>query len=147
MARATVDGRKHELRNQMVESGFLAEDSVLTADQTYEWSAGTMHEMLAPQPFTYTREDPIRAIRVYIDLRATDHPARHMLLPAESAFFPRLFVSMYTIFARLRATLAARSIYDDLDGVAEPATVLGKQHHAWVRRRGLPCGLQDHDHP
>ena len=147
LARATVDGRKHELRAQMVESGFLAEDSVLTVDQAYEWWAETMHEMLAPQPFTYTRDDPMRAIRGYIDLRAADHPARHMLLPDEAAFFPRLFVSMYTIFATLHATLPARSIYDDLDGVAEPATALGKQHHAWVRRRGLPCGLQDHDHP
>jgi hypothetical protein len=59
----------------MVESGFLARDSVLTADQAYEWWAGTMHEMLAPQPFTYTRDDPIRAIRGFLDLRAAEHPA------------------------------------------------------------------------
>ena len=25
-----------------------------------------MHEMLAPQPFTYTRDDPIRAIRALL---------------------------------------------------------------------------------
>jgi hypothetical protein len=30
---------------------------------------------------------------------------------------------------------------DDLDGVAEPITPLGKQHIGWVRRRGLPFGL------
>ena len=146
MARATVDGRKHELRDLMVESGFLARDSVLTVDQAYEWWAGTMHEMLAPQPFTYTRDDPIRAIRGFLDLRAADHPARQMLMPEESAFFPRLFVAMYTLFATLQVTLPARSIYDDLDGIAEPVTPLGKQHHAWVRRRGLPCGLENHDH-
>jgi hypothetical protein len=70
-----------------------------------------------------------------------------MSMPEESAFFPRLYVAMYTTFATLRATLPARSIYDDLDGVTEPVTPLGKQHHAWVRRRGLPCGLDDHDHP
>jgi predicted unusual protein kinase regulating ubiquinone biosynthesis (AarF/ABC1/UbiB family)/class 3 adenylate cyclase len=147
MARATVDGRKNELRDLMVESGFLASDSAMTVDQAYEWWAGTLHEMLAPQPFAYTRDDPIRAIRGFIDLRAADHPARQMLLPEESAFFPRLYVGMYTLFATLQATLPARSIYDDLDGIAEPGTPLGEQHHAWVRRRGLPCGLEAHDHP
>jgi hypothetical protein len=45
------------------------------------------------------------------------------------------------------ATFYARSINDDLDGVAEPITPLGKQHHAWLRRRGLPCGLNAHEHP
>jgi hypothetical protein len=119
----------------------------MTVDQAYEWWAGTLHEMLAPQPFAYTRDDPIRAIRGFIDLRAADHPARQMLLPEESAFFPRLYVGMYTLFATLQVTLPARSIYDDLDGIAEPGTPLGEQHHAWVRRRGLPCGLDDHDHP
>jgi len=147
MARATVDGRKHELRDLMVESGFLASDSAMTVDQAYEWWAGTLHEMVAPQPFAYTRDDPIRAIRGFIDLRAADHPARQMLLPEESAFFPRLYVGMYTLFATLQATLPARSIYDDLDGIAGPGTPLGEQHHAWVRRRGLPCGLDTHDHP
>jgi hypothetical protein len=38
-------------------------------------------------------------------------------------------------------------MYDDTDGVAEPITPLGKQHGAWVRRRGLPYGLEPHDHP
>jgi class 3 adenylate cyclase len=144
MGRATIDGRKDELRDLMVESGFLARDSDLTADRAYEWWAGTMHEMLAPQPFTFTRDDPMRAIRGFVDLRAADHPARQMLLPDETAFFPRLFVAMYAMFSTLHVTLPARSICDDLDGVAEPVTPLGKQHHAWVRRRGLPCGLDDH---
>jgi len=91
----------------------------MTVDQAYEWWAGTLHEILAPQPFAYTRDDPIRAIRGFIDLRAADHPARQMLLPEESAFFPRLYVGMYTLFATLQVTLPARSIYDDLDGIAD----------------------------
>ena len=68
-----------------------------------------------------------------LTFRAADHPARQMSMPEESAFFPRLYVAMYTTFATLRATLPARSIYDDLDGVTEPVTPLGKQHHTWVR--------------
>jgi hypothetical protein len=31
-----------------------------------------------------------------------------------------------------------RAIMDDMDGVAKPITPLGKQHHNWVRQRGLP---------
>ena len=43
--------------------------------------------------------------------------------------------------------LPARAIADDMDGVAEPITELGKQHHAWVRERGLPSALDHHAHP
>ena len=38
---------------------------------------------------------------------------------------------MYNLFATLQATLPARAINDDMDGIAEPVTALGKQHHAW----------------
>jgi hypothetical protein len=147
MARAAVDGRKHELRDLMVETGFLVNESTLTAEEAYEWWSGILYELLAPQPVTYTHDAPKRAIRGMIDVRAADHPARRLSIPGDFVFFPRLTIGMNTIFATLRATLDARSIYDDLDGIAEPATSLGKQHHSWVRRRGLPCGLEVHDHP
>jgi hypothetical protein len=105
-----------------------------------------MHELLVPQPVTYTHDTPKHAIRGLIDVRPADHPARRMSMPGDFALFPRLTVGMNTMFAALRVTLEARSIYDDLDGVAEPTTALGRQHHAWVRRRALPCGLDGHDH-
>src|ERR1700732_2329276 len=78
---------------------------------------------------------------------ASVHPALQMLRPEESAFFPRVYVGMYTLFATLQATLPARAIYDDMDGIAEPVTPLGEQPRAWVRRRAPPCGLEAHDHP
>jgi adenylate cyclase len=142
MARAAVDGRKHELRDLMVQTGFLASDSTLTVEEAYKWWSEILYELLAPQPVTYTHDAPRRAIRELIDVRATDHPARRLSIPGDFVFFPRLTFGMNTIFATLGATLDARSIYDDLDGIAEPVTPLGKQHHAWVRRRGLPCGLE-----
>jgi hypothetical protein len=58
-----------------------------------------------------------------------------------------VYIGMYNLFATLQATLPARAINDDMDGIAEPVTPLGKQHHAWVRRRGLPFGLEAHHHP
>lgn len=147
MARAAVDGRKDHLRGLMIETGFLAGDSTLTAQEAYEWWSEILHELLGPQPVTYTHDCSKRVIRGLIDVRAADHPARRLSIPGDFVLFPRLTLGMNTLFAALGATLEARAIYDDLDGVAEPVTPLGKQHHAWVRRRGLPCGLEAHDHP
>ena len=147
MARAAVEGHKQELLDLMIQTGFLASDSTLTAEEGYQWWAEILYEMLAPQPFTYTHDDPKRLIRGMMGVRAADHPARRLSMPEDFAFFPRLTFGMYTLFATLHATVEARSIYDDMDGVAAPVTPLGKRHHAWVHRRGLPCGLEAHDHP
>jgi hypothetical protein len=38
-----------------------------------------------------------------------------------------------------------RAIADDINNVAEPITILGKQHHAWVGDRGLPNAFDHHD--
>ena len=62
-------------------------------------------------------------------------------------FLSRVNLIMNPILAMLGATVHIRSIIDDMDGVAEPITPLGKQHDAWVRQRRLPYGLEPHDHP
>jgi hypothetical protein len=54
---------------------------------------------------------------------------------------------MNSIFAALEATFHVRGVVDDMDGVAEPISELGKQHVAWVRQRGLPFGTDHHDQP
>jgi predicted unusual protein kinase regulating ubiquinone biosynthesis (AarF/ABC1/UbiB family) len=147
MPRAAADGRRHELRDLMVECGFLTRDSTLTADETYQWWAAILFEMLAPQPVTYTQETSQRAIRALIDIRSPDHPVRRMSVPDDFVFTSRISLSMNSICAKLGATLHARSIGEDMDGVAEPITPLGKQHDAWVQQRGLPYGLEPHEHP
>ena len=147
MVRAAVDGRQHDLRDLMVETGYFASDSTLTADEAYQWMAGLLYEVLAPQPVSFTQDASQRAIRALIDLRSPDHPVRRMSAPDDFVFFPRLNLIMNPLFATLGATIYARSIMDDMDGVAEPITPLGKQHDAWVRQRGLPYGLDLHDHP
>ncbi|MUM09301.1 hypothetical protein B5P44_31505 [Mycobacterium sp. CBMA 213] len=35
-----------------------------------------------------------------------------------------------------------RAVLDELDGIAAPFTPLGVAHDSWVRRCGLPYGLQ-----
>ncbi|MGH9208572.1 MAG: hypothetical protein ACRD1G_18810 [Acidimicrobiales bacterium] len=131
----------------MVESGHFTNDSTLTADEAYQWWAELLYESLAPQPPTYTLRASQRAIRGLIDVRSPDHPVRRMSVPDDFAFFPRMHLGLSAICATLGATIHARSIIDDMDGVAEPITPLGKLHDAWVRERGLPHGLEPHDHP
>jgi len=99
--------------------------------------------LLAPQPVTYTEETSRRAIASLLDIRDADHLMRHITVPADFVFFSRLNLSMNAIFTALHATFHARAAVDDMDGVAEPITELGRQHAAWVRGRGLPFGLDD----
>ncbi|MEZ0051318.1 putative unusual protein kinase regulating ubiquinone biosynthesis (AarF/ABC1/UbiB family) [Mycobacterium sp. MAA66] len=145
MMRSGVDGRKDELRARMVENGFFTADSGLTADDAYRWYQTIIYEILAPQPVTYTAETSQRAIASLLDVRDADHPMRHITVPPDLVFFSRLNLSMNAIFTALRATFYARATLNDIDGVAAPVTELGRQHVAWVRRRGLPFGIDDHE--
>ncbi|BBX84922.1 ABC1 kinase family protein [Mycolicibacterium aubagnense] len=144
MMRSAVDGRKHDLRAIMIESGFFTADSVLTADDAYQWYEGIIYEILAPQPATYTEETSRRAIASFLDVRDADHPMRHITVPPDLVFFSRLNLSMNAIFTALRATFHARAAVDDMDGAAAPITDLGQAHVAWVRQRGLPFGMDAH---
>jgi predicted unusual protein kinase regulating ubiquinone biosynthesis (AarF/ABC1/UbiB family) len=146
LMRAAIDGRKHDLRRLMVETGYFTSDSTLTADEAYEVIAELSYEWIAPQPITYTPEASQRAIRAMLGLRSPDHVVRRMSIPDDFVFLPRFSLCVNPILAKLGATIYARSILDDMDGTGEPTTPLGKQHDAWVRQRGLPYGLQAHDH-
>lgn len=145
MARAAVDNQRGELRAAMVENGFITDDSTLTGDEAYQWWEAVLYELLAPQPATYTPEASERAIRSLIDIRSPDHPVRRMLVPPDFVFFSRLNLSMNAVFTALNATLYARSLLDDMDGVAPPITDLGKMHNAWVQHRRLPYGMDHHE--
>jgi predicted unusual protein kinase regulating ubiquinone biosynthesis (AarF/ABC1/UbiB family) len=146
-ARAIIDGRKHDLHHLMAELGYFAGGSALSVDEAYQWYAELLYEVLAPQPVTFTQDAAERAIRGLVDLRSPDHPVRRLSAPDDLVFFSRLSLTLNPIYAMLNATVYFRSVLDDLDGVAEPTTPLGKQHEAWVRQRGLPYGLEPHDHP
>jgi predicted unusual protein kinase regulating ubiquinone biosynthesis (AarF/ABC1/UbiB family) len=143
MERATVDGRRQDLRDLMVQSGYLTENSDLTVDHAYEWWSTLLDDVLAPQPVTYTPDDHQRAMRSMFDSRSPDHPVRRVSVPNDFVLLSRVKLSMSAICAQLGATLHVRSMTDDMDGIGEPITPLGKQHDAWVRNRGLPHGL-DH---
>lgn len=50
-----------------------------------------------------------------------------MSVPDDFVFFTRINLGINTISATLGATIHARAMVDDMDGVAEPITPLGKQ--------------------
>ena len=145
MVRSAVEGRRDDLRARMVESGFFTADSPLTADDAYRWYQDIIYEILAPQPVTYTEETSRRAVASLLDVRDADHLMRRVTVPPDFVFFSRLNLSMNAIFTALGATFYARASLDDMDGVDEPVTDLGRRHVAWVRRRGLPFGTDDHE--
>lgn len=144
--RAAVEGRKRHLRDLMAETGYFAADSTITADEAYQWFAEFIYEYLVPQPATYTLDASHRTIRNMIDVRSPDHLGRRMSVPDGFALFPRVSIGLTAICAMLGGTIHARAITDDMDGVAAPITPLGKQHIGWVRQRGLPFGLEHHEH-
>lgn len=146
MMRAMVEGRVDDHRNLMIQMGFLTADSVLSTEDLRRWAAEMTYELTMPQPVTYTPDTTARTLREMFP-GGSDHPIAQLQVPAEFVFTSRISLAVNSVAAGLQATLPLRAIFDDLDGVAEPITELGKLHHAWVRERGLPSALDHHDHP
>jgi predicted unusual protein kinase regulating ubiquinone biosynthesis (AarF/ABC1/UbiB family) len=148
MTRATLEGRKADLRDCLVQAGFLDADSDLTADELYHWQSQLFYEAInMPQPATYTPDTTNRVMRGIFDQRDPHHPMARMHAPDDFVFLSRTQLAIGSICAALNFTAPVRSIWDDMDGICEPITELGKLHHAWVRERGLPGALDHHDHP
>jgi predicted unusual protein kinase regulating ubiquinone biosynthesis (AarF/ABC1/UbiB family) len=148
MFRAVMEGRTNDYRDLMVQAGFLDNESDLTADDLYQWQAEALYEIFeAPQPATYSPQTTRRVLHGYFGARGPDHPMGRMNAPDDYVFAGRSTFALNAVTAGLGATLPMRAIMDDIDGVTEPITELGKLHHAWVRERGLPGALDQHDHP
>jgi predicted unusual protein kinase regulating ubiquinone biosynthesis (AarF/ABC1/UbiB family) len=148
IVRAAIDDREGDLRDGMVRAGFITSDSSLTAEELQGYWSHVFYEIIvAPQPATYSPESSARAARWLFGLHDSANPMTRMSAPDDLAFAPRMQTAVSSVCGALHATLPARAIADDMDGVAEPITELGKLHHAWVRDSGLPGALDHHDHP
>ena len=120
----------------------------MTADELYDWQTQLLYEFTqASQPVTFTRDSMDRLVHGMFNARDNHHPVARMTAPDDFVMVSRVQLAVTSVCAGLGATLPARAIADDYDGVAEPVTTLGKQHHAWARDRGLPTALEHHDHP
>lgn len=145
VVRNVVDDRKAELRSDLVAAGFLTADSPLSAGDVHAFYTQVFYELIAePQPVTYTPDSGARSARWLFGLTSAN-PLTAMSTPNDYVFAPRVQQALTNICGGLNATLPARSINDDMDGIAEPTTELGMLHHAWVRERCLPSALDDHE--
>jgi predicted unusual protein kinase regulating ubiquinone biosynthesis (AarF/ABC1/UbiB family) len=143
--RATVDGRHDDLRTYAVTAGFITDASPLTAADVAEFWGHVLHETIADdQPATYTPVNTALSARWLFGLDAAN-PLSKMSAPDDYAFAPRAQQALTAVCAGLNATVPARAIADDMDGITPPTTALGQAHHAWVRERGLPGAFDDHD--
>jgi predicted unusual protein kinase regulating ubiquinone biosynthesis (AarF/ABC1/UbiB family) len=147
IARNVIEGRSTELRQAMAQAGFLSPDSPVSGDEVLALYSQIFYEVVAaPQPATYSPGSGARTARWCFGLDSAN-PLSRMTAPDDYVFAPRVQTALNSVCGALHATLPARSIADDMDGVSEPITELGKLHHAWVRERGLPGALDHHDHP
>ncbi|MCZ0730926.1 ABC1 kinase family protein [Mycolicibacterium iranicum] len=148
IVRATIDQRFDDLRDDVISAGFLTADSPMTGeDLAAFWTQVFYEGIAAPQPVTYSAASTTRTAR-WMFSPDSANPLSRMHIPDAYAFAPRVQQALTLICAALHATLPARGITDDMDGVAPPCTPLGDQHHAWVRRRELPGAFDDHNaHP
>lgn len=144
--RAAVEGRLADYRECLAQMGYFTKDSTLTDDELQRWVSDMAYEATSPQPVTYTPEESARIIRGFFNVRDSDHPLAKVSPPPENAFTSRIMLAFTSVAAGLNATIYARAIMDDMDGIAEPISDLGKLHHAWVRERGLPGAFDHHDH-
>ena len=137
--RTTLDHQLDDLRTVLQQQGFFGPDSDLTKDEVYGWCSQTVRAMTGPQPFAFGSGESTSIIRQVLE--SNDAVLRRMDVPADWVFISRLSLGIDTVLAELQATGYYRSIVDDLDGVAEPETELGKKHVVWARDRGLPFGM------
>jgi predicted unusual protein kinase regulating ubiquinone biosynthesis (AarF/ABC1/UbiB family) len=146
--RASMEERKDDFRDLLVQVGAVSADSSLTADDLQQWIVDTAAvDYTANEPVTFTPDATGRTISGMFDIRDSNHVVARMSSPPWLVFTSRIQLAWTSVAVGLQARLPIRAIMDDIDGVAEPITELGKLHHAWVRERGLPGALDHHDHP
>lgn len=144
VVRNTIDKNLDDLRADVIEAGFITDDFPISSAELCDFWTQVFYDVIAaPQPVTYTTKSAARTTR-WMFSPDSANPLSRMQVPDAYAFAPRVHQALTSISAKLHATLPARSIVDDMDGIAEPTTELGKLHHAWVRERGLPGAFDDH---
>ncbi|MCV7090805.1 AarF/ABC1/UbiB kinase family protein [Mycobacterium interjectum] len=146
--RASMEERKRDFRDLLVQVGAVSAESSLTADDLQQWIVETAAvDYTANEPVTFMPDATGRTISGMFDIRDSNHVVARMSAPPWLVFTSRIELAWASVAVGLQATLPIRAIMDDLDGVAEPSTELGKLHHSWVRERGVPGAFDHHDHP
>ena len=120
------------LRLAFVDAGFMTADDDLDPQRLLEWASVGYEPLLAPQPFTFTREFARAAIAHQFGL-VSEHRAMayHFEVPWDFVRLSRITVGVHFILTGREATNDWRSIAEEqwLDG--PPSTALGEAEAAW----------------
>ncbi|MFC9980615.1 ABC1 kinase family protein [Gordonia sp. NPDC127522] len=140
--RAAVDDERDKVYHLARDHGFIGRDSDLTVDDVFGWWSMMSATVRADQPHTFESADVSEVVRSFFDADGTGATTRKMTIPSDYVMLARINLGINAIFSELGATIDTREMTDVLDGVPRaPTTEAGRQHSAWIERRGLPRGL------
>ncbi|RZS44705.1 putative unusual protein kinase regulating ubiquinone biosynthesis (AarF/ABC1/UbiB family) [Herbihabitans rhizosphaerae] len=139
MERAGNEGDPVRLWHEATALGFTTGGRAPSPEQLADWLDVLWRPSTGEQPFTYTPEFGMEATRQVMSPFGTHAEVlRRIDLPPDFTFFLRTDAGLTAILCRLGATGYWRSIVDEYDGVAPPATELG---HAEIEFWGaIPAG-------
>jgi len=137
--RAAAEERAEDLRQLMIDHGIIDSLEEITPEDCLEYVLAACEWALIDQDLTITPELASGAFVLAVDPRASEYAGmKQQNLPPEHLFSRRADFLTFGVLGQLEATgnwhrIAREWLYGD-----DPVTELGKQHHAWLARRGLP---------
>ncbi|AHH21842.1 putative ATP-binding protein [Nocardia nova SH22a] len=137
--RAAAEERAEDLRQLMIDHGIIDSPEEITPEDCLEYVLAACEWALIDQDLTITPELASGAFVLAVDPRAGEYAGmKQQNLPPEHLFSRRADFLTFGVLGQLEATanwhrIAREWLYGDA-----PVTELGKAHHAWMARRGLP---------
>ncbi|MEU6564259.1 ABC1 kinase family protein [Nocardia nova] len=137
--RAAAEEQAEDLRQLMIDHGIIDSPEEITPEDCLEYVLAACEWALIDQDLTITPELASGAFVLAVDPRAGEYAGmKQQNLPPEHLFSRRADFLTFGVLGQLEATanwhrIAREWLYGDA-----PVTELGKAHHAWMARRGLP---------
>ena len=119
------------LMRLFLELGFLNAKDAPSAQELMDFYRPTFAALLAPQPFTFTREFAATTLHLFLDPFGPGQAVnRKLVSPGDFLFTNRIYIGMNSILGALGATANWRAIYDEgRTGVS--ASDMGASDIAW----------------
>jgi hypothetical protein len=133
---AVLHARADELKAQFVRMGFLDDTPEPSAEAVMQWYRPVFEPLIAPQPYTFTREYAARVVqRMYDPFGETAAVIREFHLPKDVLFLNRIYVGLNSVLAALGACADWRGIYEEYRVGAAPVSDLGVAERAFFETR------------
>jgi predicted unusual protein kinase regulating ubiquinone biosynthesis (AarF/ABC1/UbiB family) len=135
---AAVDGDAERVYAGMRDAGFVEEGAgdLPTPEELMAWFHIGLRPLIAPQPFTYTREFAAEAVRLgFSPTGPHGETIRRLTMNPDYLFLTRIDLGMTAVLGELNATGHWRAIADEWDRGGPPATPLGELDQAFWEDR------------